>query len=388
MAFLANDAVNRVNLHSGIQAVAQFGGGVFLLAFLVQAGIGMPAALLAQTAIQALRFVLRPFVLPLAIRFGVKPLMLGGALVLAVQYPLLAQVTDIGWPLLLFCCVSAIGDVLYWPSYHTYFAVIGDAHHRGHQVSAREALVAAVGIVAPLLGAWALLALGPLHAFLAVAAVQAASLLPLLDAPNPGVRADAPNPFASARLAAQLAVTSGWFEGLYFQVWQVSLFVLLGHSYGAYGGAMALSALAGAAFGLLLGKFVDAGHGERTTRIAYGVSAAMLLLRMVTGSAPAAAVGSTTLGACAPPLIAAASGPPFYNLAQASPCPMRFHLVTEAGWDIGCGGACAVAAGLVAAGVPAAWTLLLALPALGAAWWLLSGYYMALAQPEAAVVRA
>jgi hypothetical protein len=71
---------------------------------------------------------------------------------LATQYPLRARVHDIGPMLAVFCSVAALGDVLYWPTYHTYFAVIGDAHHRGHPVRAREALVVSVGVVAPLLG--------------------------------------------------------------------------------------------------------------------------------------------------------------------------------------------------------------------------------------------
>ena len=55
----------------------------------------------------------------------------------------------------------AVGDVFYWPSYHAYFAALGDAEQRGQQVGAREALAAVVGIGAPLIGAWALVTVGP-----------------------------------------------------------------------------------------------------------------------------------------------------------------------------------------------------------------------------------
>jgi hypothetical protein len=48
MAFLRNDAVNRVNLHSGIQALAHGAGAIFFLVFLLRAGISVPAALVAQ----------------------------------------------------------------------------------------------------------------------------------------------------------------------------------------------------------------------------------------------------------------------------------------------------------------------------------------------------
>ena len=45
MAFLRNDAVNRVNLHYGIQALAQGAGGIFFLVFLLRAGVSIPVAL-------------------------------------------------------------------------------------------------------------------------------------------------------------------------------------------------------------------------------------------------------------------------------------------------------------------------------------------------------
>ena len=156
MAFLRNDAVNRVNLHSGIQALAQGAGGIFFLVFLLRSGVSVPVALLAMAAIVAGRFLFRPALLPLARRYGLKPLLIVGTLGVALQYPVLAEVDGVGGTLLALCVVSALGDIFYWPSYHAYFAAIGDAEHRGHQLGAREALTAVVGVVAPLLGAWAL----------------------------------------------------------------------------------------------------------------------------------------------------------------------------------------------------------------------------------------
>ena len=100
MAFLRNDAVNRVNLHSGIQALAHGAGAIFLLVFLLRAGISVPAALVAQAAILAGRFLLRPAILPLAKRWGLKPLLIFGTVAIAVQYPLLAEVDGVGGALL------------------------------------------------------------------------------------------------------------------------------------------------------------------------------------------------------------------------------------------------------------------------------------------------
>jgi hypothetical protein len=64
-----------------------------------------------------------------------------------------------------------------------------------------------------------------------------------------------------------------------------------------------------------------------------------------------------------------------YNLAKASPCPARFHVVTEGGWDVGCFCACLAAAVLSAWGVSLSLAILLALPPLAVASMLLRRYY-------------
>jgi hypothetical protein len=43
----------------------------------------------------------------------------------------------------------------------------------------------------------------------------------------------------------------------------MALFVSLHESIPAYGGAMALAGLVGAACGLVLGRYIDTGHGRR-----------------------------------------------------------------------------------------------------------------------------
>ena len=112
----ANDAINRVNVHYGIQALAQSGGGVFFLVFLLRAGVSVPASMLAMVAILAGRLVIRPAILPLAKRWGMKPLLIVGTLLVAMQYPMLAEVHGVGPALFALCVVGAIADVFYWPS--------------------------------------------------------------------------------------------------------------------------------------------------------------------------------------------------------------------------------------------------------------------------------
>ena len=375
MAFFGNDAINRVNLHYGIQALAQSGGGVFVLAFWLREGVPVPAAMLAMAGILLGRLAIRPAVLPLAKRWGMKPVLIGGCLLFAAQYPLLAEVHGVGRALYTVCAVSAIADVLYWPTYHAYFAALGDAEHRGHQVSAREALVSITAIVAPLLGAWGLVTLGPHSTFAAVGLIQTLSALPLLGAPNVAVQDRAPNAIRAARFGVYLALADGWYEGGFTIVWQIALFVTLGESISAFGGAVALAALVGVASGLWLGRHVDLGGGRQAVLIAIAVAITVVLLRAASFGSPWLAVGANAAGALVASLVVPVISTPSYNLAKASPCPMRFHLATEAGYDVGMSSACIVSATMAAHGVPLSFAILLALPASLVVGRLLRGYY-------------
>ncbi len=384
MAFMRNDAVNRVNLHSGVQALAQSGGSLFFVVYLVQAGVAVPLALSTMAAIITIRFFLRPVILPLAIRWGLKPLLIAGTLGLALQYPLLARVHGVGPDLAALALVTAIGEILYWPNYNAYFAVIGDDEHRGHQVSAREALVAVASILAPLVGGWALVSFGPGPMFAAVGLIQLLAAIPLLGIPNvPIQKAASPGIFRLARTGMILASTDAWFDASFFFVWQIALFVTLGRNFSSYGGAMALAGLVGAACGLVLGRHIDGGGGRRATAIAYALTATVVIARSASAGSPWLAVGANAAGAFVMSLISPVIGAAIYPLAKAAPCPLRFLIFTEAAWDVGCIGGCLASAGLVAAGAPLNLTMLLSLPALFVAALTLRRTYARFAEAKA-----
>ncbi|HTX51569.1 MAG TPA: hypothetical protein VME40_19505 [Caulobacteraceae bacterium] len=375
MAFFRNDAVNRINLHFGIESFAGGMGGVFTLAFLLHAGVSVALTLATFFAVIVVRFTLRPAIVPFGKRLGLKPMVIAGALVMAAQFPLLAEVRGLdGW-LVAFALAQAIGDIIYWPSYHAYFAALGDAEHRGDQIGIRGAISAGVGIVAPLVGTWALLNLGPRAAFGLAAAIQALSAWPLLAAPNVAVPPKAASAGRGGRFGIAIFVADGGLAASFYFVWQVALFVSLGDSLAAFGGAVALAALVGAVAGLVLGRFVDLGHGRRATIVAYAATAAVAVLRAFSLGTPWLAVVGNALGSLVGGLVAPAIMAPVYNLAKASADPFRYHVASEAGWDIGCGAGCLIAAVVAALGGSLVWPLLLALPCLVATAWLLWRYY-------------
>ena len=199
-------------------------------------------------------------------------------------------------------------------------------------------------------------------------------MVPLIGAPNVAVKGAAPGAFRAARLGAVLYAADGWFDACFIFVWQIALFVSLGHSVAAYGGAMALAGLVGAASGLLLGRHVDRGAGMRAVTIAYLGMASIVLMRAASIGSPWLAIGANALGALLGTLMLPA-GAATSNLAKASPCPLRFHMATEGGWDVGCFCACLAAATLYAAGASLVVPILLALPPLAVAGLLLRRYY-------------
>ena len=276
MAFLRNRTVNLINLHYGIQALAQGMGGAFYLVFLLKGGLSASFVLCTMMLILIGRFCMRPVVLVVGKKWGLKPALIIGSLVLAAQYPILSYVHGIGndacraHPRLVarrYILLVVLSRV---------FASLGDSEHRGHQVGAREALAATVGIIAPLIGAWMIVTTGPHIAFASVGFVQALAAIPLLGTPNVAVLRDAPGAFRAALPGILLFMADGWFAASFVFVWQIALFFSLRESYQAYGGAMALAALVGAASGLLLGRHIDAGHGGRAVLIAYGIAALTL----------------------------------------------------------------------------------------------------------------
>ena len=378
MAYFRNTTVNLLNLHYGIHCLALSGGGAFFLVFLLQSGVPAPGVLAAMSGILLGRFAIRPSVLVLARRVGLKPLVIAGSIVIGLEYPLLAEVQGVGPALLALCIVSSIGDTFYWTTYHAYFATLGDPEHRGHQIGAREAIAAAVGVVGPLATGWALTTLGPRAAFDANAVVLMLAALPIVWTPNVKVAWTAPGALKASIPGALLFAADGWIAAAYHFVWQIALFLSLGASFSAFGSAMALSAVIGAVSGLFLGRLIDSGHGVRAAAIAVGAVAITTTLRAASyGNAPLAVVAQAC-GALVICLYAPALGTAVYNRAKRSPCALRFHIAAEGGWDLGGASGGLICAALLAAGAPLGACIMLALLGALAAFVLLRRYY---AQP-------
>lgn len=375
MAFFRNRTVNLLNLHYGVHAVALSGGAAFFTVYLFSAGVPVEGVLVSLAAILIGRFALRPMVIPLAARFGIKPLVIAGTFMSAAQYPLLALVHGVGPGLLLLCAASSAGDTLYWTTYHAYFAALGDDEHRGHQIGAREAIAAVVGIVSPLATAFVLSAFGAGWAFVATGIVVAASAIPLLLTPDVAVAREAPGAVRASLAGVTLFIADGFIAAGYYFAWQLALFLSLAENFVNFGGALAVAALVGAVGGLALGRHIDAGHGARAARIGVGALAIVVVLRAAAPGHAVLAVLANALGSLAVCLYTPAMMTAVYTMAKSSPCSLRFHVAAEGGWDIGGSAGLLSAALLVHLGLPLSYGVLLGLAGAAASFVQLRRYY-------------
>ena len=375
MAFFRSRTVNLLNLHYGIHAIALSGGGAFFAVYLLKSGVSIPWVLASLALILAGRFIIRPIVVPIAVRSGMRALVIAGTCLTALQYPLLAEVHGLGPALFVLCLVAALGDTFYWSSYHAYYAALGNHEHRGSELGAREALAALVGIVSPLVMGWALVAFGPHVAFGATAAILLFGALPLFWTPDVVVVRRAPGAYRAAIPGMKLFLADGWIAAGYFFVWQIALFLSLGESYVAFGGALALAALVGAVAGLFLGRLIDAGHGQRAVSFAIDALVITTVLRAFAPGHALLAIVANALGALVVCLYIPTLMTAVYNQAKRSPCTLRFHVATEGSWDVGGAAGCLLAALLAAAGVLLSAAILLPLVGAAALFVLLRRYY-------------
>lgn len=375
MAFFRNYTVNLLNLHYGIHSIALGGGAAFFAVYLLKAGVPVSVVFVSLALILLGRFVIRPFLIGLAVRWGLRVLVVLGTLLTALQYPLLAEVHGVGAVLIALCAVSAVGDTLYWSTYHAYFAALGDDEHRGQQIGMREAIAAVVGTASPLATGWLLVTFGPRVAFGATAVVVALASLPILWTPNVPVARHVDGGFRAALPGTLLFLADGWVAAGYVFVWQIALFLSLGEDLLAYGGALAIAALVGALGGLVLGRHIDGGHGKRVVWYAFGTFAAIIVLRAFATGNPVLALLANALGALGGCLYVPTLMTAVYTQAKRSPCTLRFHVMTEGGWDIGGASGLLTVALLTALGLPIWSGMLLSLAGIAAMAIMLRRYY-------------
>ena len=361
MAFFKNRAFNYIYAHGALQSFAGYGGEAFAFVYLLKEGISAPIVLLAIGCLFGSRLIFRNAVLPVAKRFGLRNALVFGILLEATTYPILSQVNSADWKLVSYLTLWAISSSFYWTTYHAYVALIGDNEHRGTQSSGVEFVGMLMSIVAPIVTGTLLTYFSPIIAFGVVGIAMACSAIPLLFTPNLKIKQDAIVPRETRLLAIKILFADGLRAGSFHFTWLIALFITLGNSYAGFGGALSLAGLVGAMVALLIGKMVDLGNGKRALQIAFMVLTVAVLARAFGYSLVWSAVLANVVAVVAWPIYGTATNARIYNLARQSPCPLRYHVVAEGGWDAGTAASCLISAALIHFGFSYFWPLLVAL---------------------------
>jgi hypothetical protein len=90
MMFFANRNINCLAVHAALVSLAWSTAGIFFTVFLLRGGLLPAQIFLAAAAILALRFALRPLVVVLASRFGLRRALIFGTSLSAIQFPIIA----------------------------------------------------------------------------------------------------------------------------------------------------------------------------------------------------------------------------------------------------------------------------------------------------------
>jgi MFS transporter, DHA1 family, inner membrane transport protein len=362
MSFFANQDVNRLGVHTAIHQAALGLSWMFFVAFMLHAGLTPAQVFLVIGATLVVRFFVRLAVPTIVRSIGFRNTLLTGALLSAVEFLILAAYDGSLVRLAAFVVADSVCGALYWTSYHAFYAALGDKEARGAQLGARGLLSTIAAVGAPAVGGVLLVVAGPWASFGAAAVMTVVSVLPLISIREPAV-ADAPpmQAFLAVREGIVLFATDGYVTCISVFTWDIILFFSSGERYDVFGGVLALASLAGALGGMAFGRFIDSGYGARAVWINALVLAFIILLKATSvGSAASVAfatIAGSLLGGLYGPLLMTA----VYNDAKASACVLRFHVMAEAGWDVGGTIACACAAIAFAVGLPAAGVLLIAL---------------------------
>lgn len=372
MRFFDNSTINRTYLHSTLHSFAEYSGGAFVFVYMLKAGIAIPVVFCTIALAQLTRLIMRQAVVPTVMRIGLRNGLILGTLVDAAAYLVLSQVHGVGLPLAAYILCLGFGSSFYWTCNHAYFAKLGDAEHRGAQVSVREAFGALTSVVAPLLAGFLFVKFNSFAAFASAAAFETLSVLPLWKAPNIQIEKDAQVPPQLRKLAIGFAVADGVLASSGYLAWMIALFESLGENFGSYGGTLAVAGLAGAAMGLAIGRLVDLGHYKHIAVLGFTAVTISILVKAFGYQLPWTAVIASAIGAMVAPIHMSAMMSRVYNLAKSSPCPLRYFVLGEGGWDVGTGGGCLVAAALTYAGFSLFWPLLFGLIGCVLCYWLLS----------------
>jgi MFS family permease len=334
--------------HYGLYQFSTAMAGAFAGAYLLRMGFSLAQTLAAFAGLLAVRFMARSLSVPLVRLVGIKGATILGALIVAAQFFPLARASEPLW-LLIWLATFALGESLYWPSYHAMAAMTGSGASRGRELGWRHAVAAFVYVVGPLIGGVLLERFGAQVNFALAAVTTLLSAAPLffMHKIDAGEISTPRLSFREIDRRGVLAFAADGFmcAGLAF-AWPMALFIILGSGYESFGIANAAAGLAGALASLIVGHVIDRGNRERALIVVSLCLAASFAFRAGASWSPLAAFLAHASGAAVMAVYTTVLMTMIYDRAKNSGAAFRFHFAAEGGWDAGAALGCLAGAGV------------------------------------------
>lgn len=375
MAFFSNKDLNLLNVHYALRAFGWEMFSLLTLSYLYKQGLPLPTAFFVYGGMLCVRTLTRPLAMKLCLKKGIHYTLMLGTFVFACRYPVMIPIDSLNWWIVPFMFISGLSDVLYWVSYHNYFASAGSTENRGSAVGIREAIATIVAVLGPVCGTL-LLNYNRVYAFSMAFVLTLLSLYPLIKTP------ELPLPTEVTPEEKKNVSTFGYYafigDGWFYQanaVWPLIVFMMLGENYTTFGFILGLAALFRAAGNLFFGSMIDKGKGRSIVFIGYGMHIVVACTRGFFAHSIAAVIACDFFAALAYCFSMPALMTAIYNETKRAKHTLYFTYYTELGWDIGAITVMAVCGILAVLNINIRWCLVLVVIGSVLKMFLLNRYY-------------
>jgi MFS family permease len=236
-----------------------------------------------------------------------------------------------------FLAYFALCDVFYWFSYHTYFSILSDGHHRGQEVCARETLLVIAGAFAPALGGLLIQYIGFLSAGVIAGLATLTAAYPLFLTPE--VKLGKQMSFKAAFLEnghVGFKLWMGWsiLYHMFPFAWAIIIFYLAG-SFSLFGGLLSLEVVFSAMVLTIVGRLIDRHRQSSILAVSVPLIIITALFRIYLVDTIYLIIVSDFMMAFAIALYKPILITNFYSYCKTSRNHLWYMLFGEWGWDVG-----------------------------------------------------